>query len=148
MFSICIHPLFLFLFPLCVLPNLRLRRPLLLHQLNETERQSFNHLVHALKCGAPPHGGIALGKQLFSFNVHSRPPPPLPFSLGFFTLHIPLFPANARTQERIAPTICSNLLSLRRCTWHPLRLSCFASALECEVQSPMILKPRSLDGTQ
>ncbi|KAF9646974.1 hypothetical protein BDM02DRAFT_3156369 [Thelephora ganbajun] len=30
-------------------------------QLDETERQSFNHLVHALKCGAPPHGGLALG---------------------------------------------------------------------------------------
>ncbi|KAJ3485049.1 hypothetical protein NLI96_g5243 [Meripilus lineatus] len=31
-------------------------------QLNETEKSSFNHLLHALKCGAPPHGGIALGK--------------------------------------------------------------------------------------
>jgi len=30
-------------------------------QLDEIERQSFNHLVHALKCGAPPHGGLALG---------------------------------------------------------------------------------------
>ncbi|KAF9782286.1 hypothetical protein BJ322DRAFT_210121 [Thelephora terrestris] len=30
-------------------------------QLDQIERQSFNHLVHALKCGAPPHGGLALG---------------------------------------------------------------------------------------
>ncbi|KAI0092816.1 tRNA synthetases class II-domain-containing protein [Irpex rosettiformis] len=32
-----------------------------LPQLNETERTSFDHLLHALRCGAPPHGGIALG---------------------------------------------------------------------------------------
>ncbi|KAI0080743.1 aspartyl-tRNA synthetase [Panus rudis PR-1116 ss-1] len=30
-------------------------------QLDEKERSSFNHLLHALRCGAPPHGGIALG---------------------------------------------------------------------------------------
>ena len=30
-------------------------------QLDETERSSFDHLLHALRCGAPPHGGIALG---------------------------------------------------------------------------------------
>ncbi|THH11539.1 hypothetical protein EW145_g594 [Phellinidium pouzarii] len=30
-------------------------------QLTETEKASFNHLLHALRCGAPPHGGIALG---------------------------------------------------------------------------------------
>ncbi|KII95787.1 hypothetical protein PLICRDRAFT_34734 [Plicaturopsis crispa FD-325 SS-3] len=30
-------------------------------QLDDTEKASFNHLLHALKCGAPPHGGIALG---------------------------------------------------------------------------------------
>ncbi|KAF9485386.1 hypothetical protein BDN70DRAFT_988900 [Pholiota conissans] len=30
-------------------------------QLNETEKFPFNQLLHALKCGAPPHGGIALG---------------------------------------------------------------------------------------
>jgi len=30
-------------------------------QLDDIERQSFDHLIHALKCGAPPHGGIALG---------------------------------------------------------------------------------------
>ncbi|KAI0303133.1 tRNA synthetases class II-domain-containing protein [Russula brevipes] len=31
-------------------------------QLDEQEKASFNHLLYALKCGAPPHGGIALGK--------------------------------------------------------------------------------------
>jgi len=30
-------------------------------QLNETEKAPFQHLLHALQCGAPPHGGIALG---------------------------------------------------------------------------------------
>jgi len=30
-------------------------------QLDEVERKSFDHLIHALRCGAPPHGGIALG---------------------------------------------------------------------------------------
>ncbi|GJE84606.1 aspartyl-tRNA synthetase [Phanerochaete sordida] len=30
-------------------------------QLHEQEKTSFNHLLHALRCGAPPHGGIALG---------------------------------------------------------------------------------------
>ncbi|KAI0786332.1 tRNA synthetases class II-domain-containing protein [Abortiporus biennis] len=30
-------------------------------QLDEKEKSSFKHLLHALKCGAPPHGGIALG---------------------------------------------------------------------------------------
>ncbi|SPO31972.1 related to aspartate--tRNA ligase, mitochondrial [Ustilago trichophora] len=30
-------------------------------KLDESERQRFKHLVHALDCGAPPHGGMALG---------------------------------------------------------------------------------------
>ncbi|KAF9468951.1 hypothetical protein BDZ94DRAFT_1304095 [Collybia nuda] len=30
-------------------------------QLNEKEKAPFHHLLHALQCGAPPHGGIALG---------------------------------------------------------------------------------------
>ncbi|KDQ64820.1 hypothetical protein JAAARDRAFT_145968 [Jaapia argillacea MUCL 33604] len=30
-------------------------------QLDDKEKASFDHLLHALKCGAPPHGGIALG---------------------------------------------------------------------------------------
>ncbi|KAF5387306.1 hypothetical protein D9757_005772 [Collybiopsis confluens] len=30
-------------------------------QLSEQERAPFDHLLHALRCGAPPHGGIALG---------------------------------------------------------------------------------------
>ncbi|KDQ07598.1 hypothetical protein BOTBODRAFT_597953 [Botryobasidium botryosum FD-172 SS1] len=30
-------------------------------QLSESEFASFDHLLHALRCGAPPHGGIALG---------------------------------------------------------------------------------------
>ncbi|KAF5370014.1 hypothetical protein D9758_001264 [Tetrapyrgos nigripes] len=30
-------------------------------KLTETEKAPFSHLLHALRCGAPPHGGIALG---------------------------------------------------------------------------------------
>ncbi|WVR03383.1 aspartate-tRNA ligase [Kwoniella sp. DSM 27419] len=30
-------------------------------QLDEQERSRFDHLIKALRCGAPPHGGIALG---------------------------------------------------------------------------------------
>ncbi|KAG2013916.1 aspartyl-tRNA synthetase [Coprinopsis cinerea AmutBmut pab1-1] len=30
-------------------------------QLSDQEKAPFNHLLHALRCGAPPHGGIALG---------------------------------------------------------------------------------------
>ena len=30
-------------------------------QLSEKEKTTFDHLLHALRCGAPPHGGIALG---------------------------------------------------------------------------------------
>ncbi|KAJ7117378.1 tRNA synthetases class II-domain-containing protein [Mycena crocata] len=30
-------------------------------QLNEHEKTPFSQLLHALRCGAPPHGGIALG---------------------------------------------------------------------------------------
>jgi len=30
-------------------------------QLDESEKATFEHLLHALQCGAPPHGGIALG---------------------------------------------------------------------------------------
>ncbi|KAG7097275.1 hypothetical protein E1B28_004641 [Marasmius oreades] len=30
-------------------------------QLNEQEKAPFEQLLHALRCGAPPHGGIALG---------------------------------------------------------------------------------------
>jgi len=30
-------------------------------QLDDNEKASFSHLLRALSCGAPPHGGIALG---------------------------------------------------------------------------------------
>ncbi|KAF9449901.1 hypothetical protein P691DRAFT_774346 [Macrolepiota fuliginosa MF-IS2] len=30
-------------------------------QLSDQEKAPFDHLLHALQCGAPPHGGIALG---------------------------------------------------------------------------------------
>lgn len=32
-------------------------------QLDENELSRFAHLIQALKQGAPPHGGIALGKS-------------------------------------------------------------------------------------
>ncbi|KAI6106741.1 tRNA synthetases class II-domain-containing protein [Pisolithus croceorrhizus] len=30
-------------------------------QLTDSEKATFEHLLHALRCGAPPHGGIAIG---------------------------------------------------------------------------------------
>lgn len=30
-------------------------------QLDSTERETFSHLLRALQCGAPPHGGFAIG---------------------------------------------------------------------------------------
>jgi aspartyl-tRNA synthetase len=39
-------------------------------QLNEKEKAPFDRLLHALRCGAPPHGGIALGIDAFSLSFH------------------------------------------------------------------------------
>ncbi|PWN46838.1 hypothetical protein IE53DRAFT_288708 [Violaceomyces palustris] len=33
------------------------------NQLTDNEVSRFSHLLHALSCGAPPHGGIALGES-------------------------------------------------------------------------------------
>jgi len=35
-------------------------------ELSEAERASFGHLLAALKSGAPPHGGMALGTDYLS----------------------------------------------------------------------------------
>ncbi|PPQ95483.1 hypothetical protein CVT26_008511 [Gymnopilus dilepis] len=36
--------------------------------LTEEERSPFHQLLHALRCGAPPHGGIALGTSFISLD--------------------------------------------------------------------------------
>ncbi|KAF8592540.1 hypothetical protein K439DRAFT_1643638 [Ramaria rubella] len=42
-------------------------------QLNEKEQASFDHLLHALRCGAPPHGGIAIGfDRLMAIICHTQ----------------------------------------------------------------------------
>lgn len=45
-----------------------------LSQLTPQEISGFAELLRALRCGAPPHGGIALGKSLyclvFPFPAH------------------------------------------------------------------------------
>lgn len=40
-------------------------------QLDEQEMGRFDHLLRALKCGAPPHGGLALGKSFQSASSSS-----------------------------------------------------------------------------
>ena len=45
-------------------------------QLSENECERFGHLLHALRCGAPPHGGLALGlcsPSVFPLNGSNRP---------------------------------------------------------------------------
>jgi aspartyl-tRNA synthetase len=39
-------------------------------QLSDQEKAPFDQLLHALKCGAPPHGGIALGKATIVNDSH------------------------------------------------------------------------------